>query len=87
MKIQHYKFDRITIDPEVCFGKPCIRGMRMPVTSILAYLSGGMSIDEILKEWPELELQDIYQALGYAASAMEERIVPQSEVVGHEIPA
>ena len=59
----------------------------MPVTSILAYLSGGMSIDEILKEWPELELQDIYQALGYAASAMEERIVPQSEVVGHEIPA
>ncbi|MFN8443408.1 MAG: DUF433 domain-containing protein [Caldilineaceae bacterium] len=87
MTIQHYKFDRITIDPQVCFGKPCIRGMRIPVTSILAYLSNGMSINEILQEWPELEIQDIYQALGYAASAMDEQIVPQREVTGDEIPA
>ena len=87
MTIQHYKFDRITIDSEICFGKPCIRGMRMPVKSILAYLSSGMSIDEILQDWPDLEIQDIYQALGYAASAMDEQIVPQLEVIGHEIPA
>ena len=51
-------------------------GFRMPVTSILAYLSGGMSIDEMLKEWPELEREDIYQALGFAAALMEEKVVP-----------
>jgi len=48
----------------------------MPVASILAYLSGGMSIDEMLKEWPELEREDIYQALGFAATFMEEKVVP-----------
>ncbi len=47
----------------------------MPVASILSYLGSGMTVDEILKEWPELEREDIYQALGYAAWAMEERIV------------
>lgn len=76
MEIRHYKFDRITIDSEKCFGKPCIRGMRMPIASILSYLGSGMTVDDILKEWPELEREDIFQALGYAALAMEERVVP-----------
>ena len=76
MEIQHHLFDRITMDPEKCFGKPCVRGLRMPVASILAYLSGGMSIEEMLKEWPELEREDIYQALGFAAALMEEKVVP-----------
>ncbi|MBL8051173.1 MAG: DUF433 domain-containing protein, partial [Anaerolineales bacterium] len=62
MEIRHYKFDRITLNPEMCFGKPCIRGMRMPVASVLGYLSSGMSIKDILKAWPELEADDIYQA-------------------------
>ncbi len=56
MEIHHYKFHRITLDPEKCFGKPCIRGLRMPVASILSYLSSGMTIDEILTEgrnWSE----------------------------------
>jgi len=75
MEIRHYKFDRITIDPEKCFGKPCIRGLRMPVASILSYLSSGMTVDEVLHEWPELQLEDIYQALGYAAWMMQERVV------------
>ena len=48
----------------------------MPVASILSYLSSGMTTEEILNEWPELELEDIYQALGYAALTMEERTVP-----------
>ncbi len=47
------------------------------MASVLAYLSGGMSIDEILEEWPELEREDIYQALGFAAVMMEERVVPE----------
>lgn len=79
MEIRHYKFNRITLDPNKCFGKPCIRGLRMPVASILSYLSSGMTADEILEEWPELELEDIYQALGYAAWAMEERVVTLEE--------
>ena len=84
MEVRHYKFNRITLDPAKCFGKPCIRGLRMPVASVLSYLSSGMTMDEILKEWPELELEDIYQALGYAAWAMEERVVPLEEVVAKD---
>ena len=76
MEIRHYKFHQITIDPEKCFGKPCIRGLRMPVASILSYLSSGMTLDEILTEWPELEREDIYEVLGYAAWVMEERSIP-----------
>jgi uncharacterized protein (DUF433 family) len=79
MEIRHYRFRRITLDPNKCFGKPCIRGLRMPVTSILSYLSSGMSIDEILASWPDLEREDIYEALAYAAWMMEERIVPRIE--------
>lgn len=75
MEIKHYKFDRITLDPDKCFGKPCIRGMRMPITSILSYLSSGMTIEEILEEWPELEREDIYQSLGYASWVMQERVI------------
>jgi len=81
LEIRHYKFKRITLDPNKCFGKPCIRGLRIPVSSILSYLSSGMTIEEILKEWPELEQEDIYQALGYAAWVMEERVIPMEEVV------
>ena len=79
MEIRHYKFQRITLDPEKCFGKPCLRGLRMPVASILSYLSSGMTIEEILNEWPELEREDIYEALGYAAWTMGERVVPLTE--------
>ena len=63
MEIRHHQFGRITMDPEKCFGKPCIRGLRMPVASILSYLSGGMTIDEMLKQWSELE-EDIYPGVG-----------------------
>jgi len=80
MEIHYYRFHRITLDPEKCFGKPCIRGLRMPVASILSYLSSGMTIEELLDEWPELEREDISEALGYAAWAMEERIIPLENV-------
>ena len=68
MEIRHYRFDRITIDPNKCFGKPCIRGLRMPVASVLSYLSSGMTVDEILEQWPELEAEDIHQAWSYRHS-------------------
>ena len=75
MEIRHYRFNRITLDSAKCFGKPCIRGLRMPVASILSHLTSGMTVEEILHEWPELERQDILQALAYASWAMEERLV------------
>lgn len=71
MEATHPRFQRVTFDPEKCFGKACIRGMRMPVSSLLSYLSSGMSQEEILRDWPELEPEDIRQALAYASEARE----------------
>jgi uncharacterized protein (DUF433 family) len=79
MEARHHLFDRITFDPEKCFGKACIRGLRMPVSSLLGYLGSGMTMQEILAEWPEIEEEDLYQALAYAASTLEERIIPLEE--------
>ncbi len=59
--------ERITIDPEVCHGKPCIRGMRYPVDMILTLLSAGMSDEEILSDYEDLEPDDILAALAFAA--------------------
>lgn len=76
MEVRHFKFDRITFDPAKCFGKACIRGLRMPVASILAYLASGMKPEDILQQWPELEPEDLDQALAYAASTLEEQVLP-----------
>ena len=54
---------RITVDPEVCHGKPCIRGLRYPVESILEYLAGGDSVEQVLAEFPDLERDDILACL------------------------
>ena len=59
--------NRITIDPAICHGKPCIRGLRYPVESVLEWLAGGMTIEEILDDYQDLEREDIFAALGYAA--------------------
>jgi len=81
MELKRYKFQRITVDPEKCLGKPCIRGLRIPVSSIFSYLSAGMTVEEILAEFPELEREDIYEALGFAAETMEEQFISLEEVV------
>jgi uncharacterized protein (DUF433 family) len=57
---------RITIDPSVCHGKPCIRGLRYPVETLLELLSSGMTIDEILADYEDLEHDDLLAALAYA---------------------
>lgn len=62
------QLDRITINPEVCLGQPTIRGMRITVSIILKQVAGEMSIDEILAAYPELEKDDIVQALEYSVS-------------------
>ena len=61
------KLDRITIDPNVCMGQPTIRGMRITVAFILKLLGSGMTYEEVLDAYPELEKEDILQAIQYAA--------------------
>ncbi|MDZ7376247.1 MAG: DUF433 domain-containing protein [candidate division KSB1 bacterium] len=70
---------RITIDPNVCFGKPCIRGTRIWVSLILDFLANGMTIAEILEEYPHLTEEDIRAAIAYGAEMSRQRYV--------EIPA
>jgi uncharacterized protein (DUF433 family) len=60
-------FDRITVEPGKCDGKPCIRGLRIPVHLILRLLAGGKTPTEVIAAYPELEPADIQQAMGYAA--------------------
>ncbi len=60
-------FNRITIDPEICHGKPTIRGLRYPVENMLELLASGMTIDELLKDYPDLEKEDFLACLEYAA--------------------
>ena len=62
--------DRITTHPDICHGKPCIRGLRDPVQSVLEWLAGGMTVADILADYPDLEADDIYAALAYAAASL-----------------
>lgn len=59
--------ERISVDPQVCHGKPCIKGTRIMVSIILDYLSAGESEEDILKQYPTLKSQDIHAAVAYAA--------------------
>jgi uncharacterized protein (DUF433 family) len=65
-------FDRITFDPDILGGKACIRGMRISVSLIINLVANGMTVEEILEEYPDLEAKDIQQALRYAAWATED---------------
>ena len=68
---------RISTDPEICHGKPCIKGTRIMVSVILDYLTAGESAEEILRQYPSLKSEDIHAALGYAAwLAHEEEEIP-----------
>ncbi|PMQ01805.1 MAG: hypothetical protein CBR30_03800 [Dictyoglomus sp. NZ13-RE01] len=68
------KLDRITINPDICLGQPTIRGMRITVSVILKMLASGKSIQEILSAYPELEEEDIRQAIKYAAWVVSDQI-------------
>ena len=67
------QLERITQDPQVMGGKPCIRGMRVTVGMVVGQIGAGHSIEEVLGDYPYLEREDILQALRYAAWRMEER--------------
>jgi uncharacterized protein (DUF433 family) len=68
--------ERITIDPAVCGGKPCLKGTRIWVSLLLDLLAGGMTEAEILAEYPQLTHEDVLAAIAYGAEVSRERIVP-----------
>ena len=74
--------DRITFDPQVMGGKPCIRGMRVTVGTIVGLIASGSTTADILKDYPYLEVEDIQAALSYAAWRCEEVDVPQDRPSG-----
>ena len=65
-------FERITVDPNQMGGVPCIRGLRIPVATVIGMIADGMSSDEVLRHLPDLEPEDIREALWYAAEAERE---------------
>lgn len=72
------RFERITSDPAICHGQPTIRSMRYTVESVLELLSSGMTVDEVLADYPDLEREDILAALEFGARAAGGRVVPLS---------
>ncbi len=74
--MQTLKFDRITFDTKVMGGRACIRGMRIPVSVIVRQIAHGATVDEILKDYPGLEPEDIQQAIEYAAWLTQEQVYP-----------
>lgn len=75
-------FNRITMDPKVLHGQPCIRGMRMPVYQILDLIGAGKSFPEILSDYPYLEMEDIKQSLEYAAWLSRDESFPLTSMTG-----
>lgn len=68
--------DRITIDPNVMGGVPCLRGLRIPVSTVVNMIAGGMTPDQVVRELPPLDLDDVSAALRYAADAVADREIP-----------
>lgn len=67
--------ERISVNPQVCFGKPCIKGTRIWVSLILDFLASGSSVEDILQEYPQLEKEDILACLAYGAAMSHEHFV------------
>jgi uncharacterized protein (DUF433 family) len=70
------RFTRVTVNPEQMGGVPCIRGLRVPVATVVAMVADGMTETEILSAYPDLERDDVAEALRYAAEAVRERELP-----------
>jgi uncharacterized protein (DUF433 family) len=69
-------FNRITVRPDQMGGVPCIRGLRIPVSTVVGMMADGMGEQEILAAYPDLEAEDVREALRYAAEAVRERELP-----------
>ena len=67
--------DRITVDPEQCGGRPCIRGMRIRVSDVLDLLANGITPEQVVEEMPDLELEDVYASLRFASRRLDHPVV------------
>lgn len=70
------RFERVTVNPNQMGGVPCIRGLRIPVATVVGMIADGMTEEQILKAYPDLEREDIQEALRYAAEVVRERELP-----------
>ncbi|MBX2974313.1 MAG: DUF433 domain-containing protein [Flavobacteriales bacterium] len=70
-----YLMDRITVDPRVCGGRPCIRGMRIRVTDVLDLLASGLTTQQVVEELPDLEVADVEAALKFASGRLDHPIL------------
>ena len=70
------RFNRITVRPNQMGGVPCVRGLRIPVATVVGLVAQGMSADDILAEYPDLGIEDVREVLRFAAAAVEERQLP-----------
>ncbi len=77
--------DRISVDPKVCHGQPCVKGTRIMVWLILNYLANGDSIEDILASYPSLIEEDVRACLAYGAEAAREKVVPIEVSEGHAL--
>ncbi len=73
-----YIFDRITVNPARCSGRPTIRGTRLTVTNILDFLGAGDSVEDMLDEYPQLEREDVLACIRFALATVRERYEPQT---------
>ncbi len=69
-------FERIAVDPEIMAGVPCIAGTRIPVATVVGMVADGMTVETILEAYPQLVVEDVMDALRYAAARVDEREVP-----------
>jgi uncharacterized protein (DUF433 family) len=80
--------ERISVNPEVCHGRPCVRGTRIWVSLILDLLASGSTYDDLLTDYPQLRPEDIYACIAYGAEASRENVVPvKIEGVSREVQA
>lgn len=70
------RFDRITVNPKQMGGVPCIRGLRIPVATIIGLLAQGLTASDVVAEYPDLDAEDVREALRYAAAAVDQRELP-----------
>jgi uncharacterized protein (DUF433 family) len=69
-------FERISADPKIMAGVPCIRGTRIPVATVVGMVAEGLAVEEILADYPQLSAEDVREALKFAAAAVDERTLP-----------
>ena len=72
------RYSRVTVDVHKMGGVPCLRGLRIPVATVVGMVAEGMSVDRILEAYPDLEKEDVQEALTYAAEAVRERELPRT---------